>query len=359
MSTLFDYAVNFKEKSIIQPVEIGFLKKVGVFAPPKTALMSEDGEGSGMLMIEDLKSKSKSHDDGQEQEPQLLSSPQEYVMFEATRGTYKTFTDNEDLEGFFDSGMNAVFILMSKTDAQRVDGQPQSKPLDTDQLMTICYSSSYSIDQAKTMLVDGFNGVYLAVTKEESKAEEFLAISENHFCFLDTSESVSGYGMCAAVGHHLTRKYWRNNQYFQPMKPEKVGGVSDSAHARNLLEKGVSFYIKDESMAAYLGFFGNKHNGIAHPYISEEVKLKSQESLTKWIQSREPVNTSIDIALAQRVANEPIRDYEQEPYRYLDPDYDNRVTISKSDTKYHASGDFEIKIPSPVWVFDIESTVVS
>jgi hypothetical protein len=345
MSVIFDYAVSFSEKELVPSISSDFLRKVGVFVKPKAA-SSVSVNSSDVLVITDESKTSKSS------KPKVDSS--EYVMIEALETTYSNFTSNTEIQGFFDSGMNSIFLLMLKADASAI---PESKDLDVNEIMTICYSSDFTYAESKEMLVDGFKGTYAATGSTEAEAVEFQALSKNHVCFLDSSATNKAYGMCAAFGYHLTRNYWRNNQYYSPPNPTKIGGVTSSDYGRVLLGKGVSFYLTDKKYGTYLGFFGNQIKGIAKPYIYEEIKLKSQEALTLWNQKNEPTDTVMNRILAERAANEPLREFEGAPYYYLDPDFKNKVAITKSSKKYHANGAMEIRIPNPAWVYDIETTV--
>ncbi|EHN70924.1 hypothetical protein [Aliivibrio fischeri] len=337
MSTIFDYAVSFTEKELIPSISLGFLHKVGIFVKVKTPPPLEDKT----LTIESQSEKMK-------------VAPTEYMMIEAVESDYATFTDNTDIQGFFDGGAESIFLIIPSVDAASIT---EAKALDLNEFNTICYSSDYTTVEAADMAIDGFNGIYIAVSSVEAEAEEFQAISENNICFLDLLTSDIGYGMCVATGYHLSRNYWRNNQYYMPQSPEKIGGITDANYARTLLDKGISFFIYDKSYGTYLSFFGNTKQGIAQPYIAYEIQLKSQESLTMWTQENEPTDTLMNRILAERAANKPFDIYERAPYFYLDPDYPNKVTITKSELKYHASGDYDIKIPAPTWVYDFESTV--
>ncbi|MDG3034176.1 hypothetical protein P7245_22375 [Vibrio parahaemolyticus] len=362
MSALFDYAVKFKETQTSVAVSLNFLHKLGVFVTPKAPAAAPSGgeskssksSKSELLAIEDKTAPQELAEESEfleSIEPQSIIVA-DYVMVEVFQDGYADLTDNADIAGFFDGGLDSIYLIFESASAPA----GVTDPLNLDKFDTIFFTADFTPTAAMDMEFDEFKGYYIAVSSDQTECDTYQAI-DKHSCFLDLIGSA--YGACQATAYHLTRNYWRSNAYFKPVNPEKIGAIEDPNIGRTLLEKGISFFIKDEDQGTFLAFFGNSRVGIANHYIEREIKLKSQETLTNWTKIYEPLDTAIDLALAQKYANEPIAQYESEPYRYLDPEYDNRIIITSSDEAYKALGDFSIKIPNSIWVYDIESEVVT
>lgn len=263
----------------------------------------------------------------------------------------KTYTENTEIKALFDVGMNALSLLLI-TDVTQLD---QFKESEMGSIFTLLGSSDFDTQELidNQPLINGFSGDYGFATSDSELAKT-IATTARTVCFYDTMGAYVG--CYEAFGRLVSATYWNNQQYNKAVNNTLIGAVDELGLANSLFDSGVSFWMFDASMGTYLSSFFAGLEPIANDYILEEIETVQQSTGLNWISTNKPTNTTGDRMRLNNVMNNVLATYQNAPYYYLNPDFDNRVSLHTSSERYHVTGEMEIAIPDPIWKVDIEVT---
>lgn len=261
------------------------------------------------------------------------------------------YTENTEIKALFDAGLNALTLLLVD-DLSQLSGFKENE---MGSFFTLLGSSDFETQDFidNKPLINGFGGDYGFATSDSELAKT-IATQDRTAIFYDT---VGSYVGCyEAFGQLVNATYWSNQQYTRAINDTLIGAVDQLGMANELFAAGVSFWMYDETMGTYLSSFFAGLNPIANDYVLEEIETVQQSDGLNWISVNKPKNTTGDRMRLNNVLNNVLKEYSGAPYYYLNPDFDNKVTVYPSNERYHVNGEMDICIPDPIWKVDIEVT---
>lgn len=254
-------------------------------------------------------------------------------------------TDNTNAKGFFDGGLNRVYVINVDTLAELQDILDANENL----FFTLHLSSDFTDAQILAENIN-FDGVISAEFETQADAKTFAA---SHCAGLSTQET-KGEGVCYALGSLLSANGWSDQQYIKYGGSSSIETVSSIGAAESLFDDRITFWINDEKEGVHLSFFGNGGEAITQRYIAEDLKISLQSQALSYISRNQPMNTLLMRVAVQNELNAVIGDYED--LQYLDPEKDNTITVTKSLDKFFVNAALTVNYSEPVWRMAVTAT---
>lgn len=253
----------------------------------------------------------------------------------------KAITENTEALGFFDGGLNRVFVIsLAGSDLSDLDAVLDANK---NKFFTLHVSSDFTdpVVLAKTFNFDG------VVSHEFAAKDDAKAFAAKHCAGVSTLETV-GRGVCYALGRLLSlRTFWGNQQYIDYSGGIAIETVSSLGLAETYFDDHLSFWLFDEDDGTKLAGFFCGGDAITEKYVSEELKLAIQSNAVRYISVNQPMNIKDMRVALQNELQANVNQYVDD--NYLDPDGINKIVVTDSNEAYWINGTLNVKHAQPIW----------